>query len=406
MSTNDAEERSDLSISFNPIVGAKSVKDYEIEIKKLKDEIFDLKNQLMSVNQSHVCNVPEIIYKNTEIYNEYRTKILDLENKLNNKENDIVMLKDQLEEMANEKKLIDAKYSDKIAVLEDENKRLIFRLTKMQSNENQLKSIINSLETNLQTNMTQSHTNINNLVEENSVLNGKMTELYDELKKVSNENVQFKTEYENIINKFHAEMNHLKTQLTHKQNTIQELECAKEMLLKEQESNLINLNTYINGMHKFKNILMERLCIIDEKSQFIDREINNFEIQSRLTPEAKDYLVSCNIVNTNIVNINELVLRFKAYISQLMKDQVKLEVQQKQVSNLNIKNTVDNLKDKIKSALEELNVCRGYMEKKAKENKLLKNEKAKLEAENDKIVRQLEVIRKYLNINPGEQCII
>lgn len=406
MSTNDAEEVSDLSISFNPIVGTKSVKDYEVEMKKLKDEIFDLKNQLMSVNRSHICNVPEIIYKNTEVYNEYRGKILELENRLSEKENDIVMLKDQLEEITNEKKLIDAKYSDKIAVLEDENKRLIFRLTKMQSNENQLKSIINSLETNLQNNMTQSHTNINNLVEENSVLNGKMTELYDELKKVSNENVQFKTEYESIVSKFHTEISHLKNQLIHKQNVIQEQEYAKEMILKEHENNLINLNTYINGMHKFKDILIERLRIIDEKSQFINKEIDNFTTQCRLTPESKEYLASCNIVNTNMVNINELVLKFKAYAFQLTEDKVKLELKQNQISNLNIKDIVDNLKDRIKSALEELNVCKGYMEKKAKENKLLKNEKAKLEAENDKIVKQLEVIRKYLNINPGERCII
>ncbi|KAI4290821.1 hypothetical protein PAPHI01_0095 [Pancytospora philotis] len=120
------------SLDFNPLTNVKAVKDYEEEINRLKREVFELKTHLAHASAHPAAeNMPKLLYEQNE----------RLAQVLREKE-EAARAAAEMKEMlaqANQAVLsLENKYSqdmhaggEKIALLEDENKRLIMRMEKI-----------------------------------------------------------------------------------------------------------------------------------------------------------------------------------------------------------------------------------------------------------------------------------
>lgn len=77
-------------------------------------------------------------------------------------------------------------------------------------------------------------------------------------------------------------------------------------------------------------------------------------------------------------------------------------------TEIRVTKRIDNIKEQIKEAMKELNICKEYMQKKAIENKDLKKSNAKLLNESNKIKKQLENAKKFyegVTAKFGPDCI-
>ena len=421
-------------MAFNPIANVKTVREYENEVKQLKEEIFELKTQMVGNNST---NIPKILYEASNNASEMNSKIEDLLRKINllEKENHTLLdtnntYKEQMDELNKQKFKNETeiqKYKERILFLEDENKRLFFKLNKTQSNESQLRSIVNSIEGNMKelksanstfsndinyykTQMTVFQGEINTLNNEiiavnneNEILKQNNHELNDQVFKLKNEIDNMNKKQNEILNSFsctNSSFNSVKQQL---EKTIfeqkEKLNSNKneiEDLLNCKKQYMANLINFKNGMKTFRKITMESIYKITEKIQNLNSKVDVFANNFRLNKKCKEILEERNFLK-KFANINDLILFF-----------VKNETKVAEKTEIRVTKRIDNIKEQIKEAMSELNIFKEYMQKKAIENKDLKKSNAKLLNESSKIKKQLENAKKFyegVTAKFGPDCI-
>ncbi|OQS54736.1 hypothetical protein EHP00_1729 [Ecytonucleospora hepatopenaei] len=436
MKTNNSTntDNSSFSMAFNPIANVKTVREYENEVKQLKEEIFELKTQMVGNNST---NIPKILYEASNNASEMNCKIEELLKKINllEKENHKLLdinntYKEQMDELNNQKFKIETetqKYKERILFLEDENKRLFYKLNKTQSNESQLRSIVNSIEGNMkelqsanstfsndinyyktQMNVFQGEINalnneINTVNNENEILKQNNHELNEQVYKLKNEIENMNDKQNEILNSFsctNSSFNNVKQQL---EKTIfdqkEKLNSNKkeiEELLNCKNQYMANLINFKNGMKTFKKITMESIYKVNENIQQLNSKVEVFVNNFRLNKKCKEILEERNYLK-KFKNINDLILFF-----------VKNETRIAEKTEIRVTKRIDNIKEQIKEAMKELNICKEYMQKKAIENKDLKKSNAKLLNESNKIKKQLENAKKFyegVTAKFGPDCI-
>ena len=377
----DSSKREDKSFSmaFNPITNIKSVREYEQHVATLNEEIFDLKTQLANLAQNTTANnIPKILYENSNRTEELHKQInaLKIEN---------VQLKGQIEDCENNIAIVISQNEEKdhkILLLEDENKRLLGRLNKTQTNESQLRNIVIGLENEIKHSSIQNETSnndnsylrneLNNVKNENELLKQRNYELDEQNGRLKNECEILNEKQRNMINSFSSNNENLKDQLL--EYTTRENGYKKEIeeLNTNKHQYMANLINFKNGMNKFRKIVMGKLEEVTNKMVKTESEVELLYKKYKISRENREIIENLNMKSDKLDEV----------ITQLIK-------------NGNKAKTVDKVSQQIKEALEELNIIREYMQRKAKECKELKVANAKLMNEQVKTKKQLENAKKF-----------
>jgi len=396
------------SLAFNPLMNVKSVKEYEDEITQLKTENFNLKSQL--THSEVPTNIPKILYENKK-----QIEILEGEK---------TELQHALENINQEKMMLENKYSqemvvgnEKMGLLEDENKRLVIRLEKLNKELEAAKSEThNNDEVNAMRNYIQSLQHQNEQTK------------YEYERKIEEMNIKFKDyqkTYENEINNKAFEIEGLKNKL--------EAECTK---LKNSTFLINDLKCNLNTQIKEKSLVLEEKCayrdgieVLEKNNENLLLKIKNLnEYLEKMQKERKNLLDGVehfksiilgkvNSLATDTVEISERLLRLKkaCYISDENKmffrriglryscineiitffreknfeAQKKVELFKKEANDAKATNSSNKMDKKLVEILKqfreqfseaktELFACKKYLEKKAEEIKALKIENARL----------------------------
>ncbi|KAL6122126.1 hypothetical protein NUSPORA_00865 [Nucleospora cyclopteri] len=464
-------ERS-FSMAFNPITNIKTIREYEEEIRILKEEVFELKTQLSHGGQN-TSNVPKMLYENSR-----KTDELEKENKI--LASTISSLKNQLMDLNNEKTILLNRQEqmqfvsgEKKSLLEDENKRLLHKLSKSSKTEEQLRNIIVNLESDIKMLKEQGSSSFTNeimgyrnaleeikgenrrLKEACNNLNINNNQLNEEINGLRNENMSLNNEIESarsqILNahssmcenislrKMIDDLNNyrnsnsqqiqileqrkleLKENLSKAVNDckamrseISSLEDKNSCLKKEVEEGKKGLENYSVGMKKFKEIILEKISFLGEKVKvvdnktclisdkyFVNKENRLFLLKMFSSSEFADFRGNKNNLNDVFAAIKTFVQKTRREQKNLMSQKAVLENENKDMKFFGKNKLLMELQEKITEAVSELNIYRNYMEKKAKENKELKNENLKLKAEQNKISKKL----KNGTVKYGNNCI-
>ncbi|ORD94811.1 hypothetical protein ECANGB1_2341 [Enterospora canceri] len=459
----------------------KSVKEYDAEIKQLKEEVFDLKTQLAQNNNVNATNIPKMLYENSNVVEELNKKTFRLENENKQLRENMEIYKNNLGILCNEKAEIENKLKEtetaadeRIGLLEDENRRLLNRLNKIQSNETQLRSIIVGLENEARSNASSNESRLHgfqseilNMRNENEILKAKASDLSHlrkqldeysrEMSRLEDRNNQIITEnndLNNEINKLKIEnqgMNNSNmTAVTNNRMVINDLNQKNEQLMNENRNLVLKIESanenvkfleeklasydsgtetretalisqlvnYKNGMVKFRSILNGKLEEIKRKLIAVEKDAAETKACCKLSDESLRIIQEETGLREDI-NINKFINGLKIRINGLQselsdtikrnksleKTRVLLEHENNDMAQFK---SIGDLKSQIAEAMEELALCRGYMQKKAKENTDLKNTNAKLTAEHGKIRKQLENARKFydgVTAKYGANCV-
>jgi hypothetical protein len=411
------------SLHFNPLTNVKSVKDYEQEIHKLKTENFDLKSQLTHSNAPSQAS--------NEILKNLETEKSQLLSKIEN-------LKISLEAVNNDKRILENKYNqdiyintEKIGLLEDENKRLILRMEKFNKEIDDLQRLKN--ENSSLHNEIMSLQNINNSLK--SEFQNESNSLRSALQNLEKQNEQLKyecsklesrNEAENLQRNYEIEMKNANLMLTDLKNTLSNEIKEKNRILsefnkamselkmkdqiKENEVSKISeiciscsqkeIKTYSLGMERFKSVISNKLSNVCSALQNINKRMESIKSNYTISEEHHKFLERIKAKG----NINDIVSAAKAVIIDLNR---KNEILRKEAADAtffaqnNKKFTdgksnviLESLMNQFKEARKELDLCKSYLEKKALENKQLKIENSRLSSEAFKKARQIETAKK------------
>lgn len=389
-------------MAFSPMSNVKTIREYDGEIERLKEEIFELKTQLANntYNHGNSSNIPKILYESSNKVDELTRKIEMRNNQVNELEGDVIRYKEEIdalkginshqsgliEEYKTKMNDMEIFHRENTALLEDENKRLMNRLNKQQNNESQLKSIIVSLESTIKDG-SESSFNLNeelqNLKMEKSMIQGKMQQIEGEINRLISENGELRNRLIDMQNESHNSEGSMRNQLVDlKENNraltsqLERKGATVEELQAKIKTTSSQLTTYSNGMVKFKSALMKQLGAINDKIQVAEGEMKKLKEKFEMTEETRGFLIKNNI--DPATSVNTWITKIKSSIRQLKSTTSGPAV------------NMGNLKERIGEAMKELEICRDYMTKKAKENKELKNTNAKLEGERRKMEKELE----------------
>lgn len=421
------------SLEFKPLSKVKSVKDYEDEIHRLKAENFDLKTRIThSVGPQAPDNLPKILY-------EHNQQISQLEREKQEAFQKIENLNKILEQINQDRRLLENKYNqeifvnnEKMSLLEDENKRLVLRMEKLnrESSENsKYKSQIQEAET-IVSNMKAV---INNLEKQNSQISFEYNKQLEDLKNNINQ-IQQESKI-NLQNK-DFEISHLKRELEsemmkNKDNCLiindlkstlsneigeKRKHCQDEESFRAKNEKLLNDNeesntrvqkdykNYMAGMEKFRNIISSKLQGLRGEILNISEQVNAMTTKIEISAENIKFLQKLKI-NSN--SLNGLITALKVLFIDAHK---KMEILKKEVTDTTffaennkraavgeVTLRLEEFKSQLLSAKNELILCRQYLEKKASENKNLKNENSKLIAEVARKTKQIENAKVVYN---------
>lgn len=384
------------SLQFNPLMNVKCVKDYEDEIANLKAENFELKAQL-----TH-SNIPKVLYENKQEMESLLAQKQELENNMEN-------LKRVYESLAQEKRLLENKYNqdislsnEKQSLLEDENKRLLLRLEKLNKEIQDAPSMKHEL---------------NNTIEQMNSLRETIQNMEKRDQQMQYEIESFRRQAEEEIKSKNFEIENLRKKLEitiqREKNSsfiISDLKSALNTQIKEKsmleeakvnESELRNLlevaqrekkeliesvqkehTIYLNGMEKFKKLILEKLAGITTSLVGLNERISQIKMFAYVSEENKAFISK---INVRCKCINDLIVFFKEKHADLYKklDSLKQEtaVGQRAAMDKKMQAILLEFRNQFNEAKNELIVCKKYLEKKAAENKALKTENARLSGE-------------------------
>lgn len=404
------------SLHFNPLTNVKCVKDYEEEIAHLKTENFELKAQL-----AH-SNIPKVLYENKQEMDALLAQKQEIQNSLDS-------LSRAYESLGQEKRLLENKYNQDLAIcneknslLEDENKRLLLRLEKFNKEMQEagmLKSELIDLRSTIQ-----------NLEKQNEQIRYEYENHYTEIKE---EYESFKREAETeiknrmfeieglqrkldaamqkdknssfIISDLKATLNaqmrdksaldEMRTVETTLRAQIEDLQRQKhdcEFKLKSTQEVVEKINRehriYLNGMDKFKILILQKLSGVSANLVDLSEKFAQFRTFCYISDENKSLISKLKV---RYASLNDIIAFFKEKHAEIYRkmDVLKREALSAAQPPTNSKSGVEKrtqailqeLKNQFGEAKNELLICKKYLDKKAAENKVLRNENAKLVAE-------------------------
>jgi len=399
------------SLQFSPLTNVKCVKDYEEEIAQLKSENFGLKAQL-----TH-SNLPKVLYENKQ----EMEAVLQQKQELQRSFED---LKRAYESQMQDKRLAASRYEQELAsgnskngMLEDENKRLLHRLEKFNKEIQETNAIRDELN-NLR--MT-----VQNMEKQGEQTKYEYERYFAEMK---DEYEKFKREAENEIRAKVFEIDSLKKKLelaTQKEKNssfiisdlketlnaqmrdrsvldemrgveatlrgeIEELQRQKqdsEFKLRASQETIEKIGKehriYIVGMDKFKLLIMQKLTGVSQSLVSLSERMNEFRKLCYISDENMSLLTKLKV---KYRGINEVIGFFKEKHAEIYRkmDAMKKEMQLRPAkggTDVRTQALLLEIKNQFGEARNELMVCKKYLEKKAGENKALRNENARLVAE-------------------------
>ncbi|ELA41741.1 uncharacterized protein VICG_01245 [Vittaforma corneae ATCC 50505] len=404
------------SLHFNPLTNVRCVKDYEDEIAHLKTENFELKAQL-----AH-SNIPKVLYENKQEMDALLVQKQEMQNSLDN-------LNKAYENILQEKRLLENKYSQELAgcneknsLLEDENKRLLLRLEKfnreiqetgMVKNElNELRSTIQNLEKQNEQIRYEYENHYNEIKQEyesfkreaETEVKNRMFEV-ENLKKKLDAALQKEKNSSFIISDLKATLNAqmrdksvldemrsiettLRTQVDDLQRQKQDcefkLKCTQETVEKINKEHRI----YLNGMDKFKILILQKLSGVSASLVDLSEKLAQFKAFCYISDENRNLMSKLKVKYTSL---NGIIVFFKEKHAEIYRkmDVLKKEAANAAQSTANSKGGMDKktqailqeFKNQFGEAKNELLICKKYLDKKAAENKALRNENARLVAE-------------------------
>lgn len=405
------------SLAFNPLTNVKCVKDYEEEIANLKAENFELKAQI-----TH-SNIPKVLYENKQEMDQILAQKQELQNAFEN-------LNRSHQNLIQEKKLLENKYnqdmasaSEKNAFIEDENKRILLRLEKLNREVQeaiQMKNEFTNLKELIQNHERQSEQQKyiyereiedsklrfeNYKAEAENIIKSKEFQLEKLRKEAENEISKKEIEIDNLRKKFDQLtqkeknnsfiINDLKATITTQmrdKSTTEDLLSRNQSLeteVREKEQTIEKIKKeqkiYLNGMEKFKSVITKKMNELMVQLQGVSENFLKLKTFCFISDESLKLL---NRLNIRYENLNDLILFFKEKHSESQK---RIEILKKEAADAvffasNNKTALEkktlsilqDFRDQFNEAKNELLVCKKYLEKKATENKVLRNENQRL----------------------------
>lgn len=295
--------------------------------------------------------------------------------------NFIQNLKAQIEQLKHDFNTQTKDYEDRIS--DYENKIQEYKINIEQINERMQhmnnRSISEEHEKNNEIENLKMH--IDSLQNKNNNNNLIISDLKNSLTNEIKEKQRLNLELAEIKNKKeHVETEFMKngTAIENYENKITNLESYFSKIQKESFG-------YLNGMEKFKDIIKSKISGILECVINLNSHLENVKKACIITPENKNFL---NKIKVEGQNVNQIIQGVKEIIVDLHR---KIQVFKNEANNAtffaeNNKNAVSKKTLKLLEAFNsqfteaknELIFCKKYLERKAEENKILKNENARL----------------------------
>lgn len=420
------------SLDFNPITNVKSVKDYECEIQKLRNENFQLKTQI-----AHSCafpsndNVPKILYEQNE-------KVKSIEGENNELLRRLEELKQAYDLIKQEKTYIENKYTEdmnvaneKTGFLEDENKRHLVRMDKFSKEMQEYRKKVSDLEKlngdykgfieNLESEieqvkgeyrrkMDEYETHIRKIEEEcgksYNKINDEKREIEILKKRLENEIGEKRNNrviIEDLKKTVMEEMNGKKRVEEELNKMTKEIKRTNEVIEKEGQ-------LYMNGMEKFKKIVTTKLNGLNDRIKDVANRIERIKGIMNVSEENGHFLRKMNIegcgMNVIVDNMRNLMKDARKKIEMYKKESEETQYfmkNNKKMLNENVVKLLEEFRKQFSEAKQELAECKKYLIKKAEENKLLKNENIRLIKE----LRRGDDVLKGKIIDPfSRKCVI
>ena len=364
-----------------------TISDYKKDLAQLKMKNNELNDKLIENNEM----LEKYELENSIKENENSKAFLILENKVNN----LTKEKNELENKTKELILIINQYSSELKDLSNKNKLL---------NEENKNFYTQNL--NLNENLKEKITNLNDMQSQNEQLNeivsenNKKDEIIEEQKK---EIEKIKNEFENKIKnqeELIKEINDLKSQIVENeeikkkyenisgdllstQNNFKDIQNINEINLKRAEDNENALNLQTININKNIVNLIERI------NNFFDEEIHiDTDIENNIPLDNENEKENNNIENNEneipyLINIENI--KFNLLLECLQNKKINI---QKYIQNLIIKN--NKLEKEIKEYIIKLTEY-------DKENNELNKQNEILSEEKNKLINEINTLRNYLN---------
>lgn len=391
-------------------MNVKSVKDYEQEIEQLRAENFELKTRLTHAPGGD--NIPKILYEQSEQFTrleQAREELARQNEELRQALNRLSQEKLELEKGYNNGLLAN---SERMGLLEDENKRLLLRLERSNKEiseaeqlkgllreserlNNEYKSYIQNAECKWEQERFEHKREIESLQSRTSEIRAayerqisdKASEVMN-LRKVLDAEINRNKSNSLIITDLKTT---LSNELRNKENLNKELERMKELGHKasEMEEYIQNQKregqVYLAGMEKLKKIVTEKLLSILKKLDLLSEMVQDLSKTSTLSPENQRFLQKLKVTPGPI---NNVVMGFRTILKEAYskidvlkreaKDATFFAESNRRQQTTKVVRVLEEFKVQFSAAKSELLECRKYLEKKALENKELRSENARL----------------------------
>lgn len=403
------------SLEFNPLTNVKAVKEYEEEIQKLKRENFELKAHLTHVSAHPATdNLPRILYEQNE-------KMAQIAGEKDEAVRQLREAQEMLGQLGQAKMLLENKYSqdvfansEKAALLEDENKRLLLRVEKfnkeigevqklrgMLSDAEKLNADYKNFIQNLESQIDQTKFDFNNQIQEYEARLEEMRHSDAASRKHEQESLRKMYDSEVTKNKNNTLMiNDLKATVTNEireRTRLQgELGSVEERTRKECQEKIEHMESHFRriqkecegfagGLNKFKTIISGKLRALSEEAGRLGERVLSTARECTISSENQKFIEKLKVrgpgVNTIIEDFRKIVLDAHRKIDVLRKeasDATFFAENNKKTLETKTAKLLEEFHKQFGEAKTELSFCRRYLEKKSAENKSLKNENARL----------------------------
>lgn len=408
-------------MEFNPLTNVKSVKDYEQEIQRLRSENFELKTHLTHVS-AHPANdnLPKLLYEQNE-------KFAQLDREKQEMARQLDEMRGLVAQLNQEKMLLSNKYNqeafangEKMGLLEDENKRLILRMEKINKENSEAQKAKGLQEEAVRVNAEYKNYihNIEKQYEqmkfENAQQLKELEATAEELRQQAQKDAEDrKFEVDGLKRALESEGNKnksnaliiddlkstLSNEIRERARLQKEHVQTREDAKKEGHERIIALQTYIDkvhregegylaGMEKFKSIIGGKLNALGTEAGKLSARLEGIAKCNLISDENKKFIDKLKIRE---ITVNGIVNGLRKIVVELHR---RMEVLKKEANDATFfaessKKGIDSKTGRLleefckqfNEAKTELVACKRYLEKKAEENKTLKNENARLQKE-------------------------
>lgn len=289
-----------------------------LEITKLQEELQEKSQKIIEMAEEHEKIVKELLEENSKTENFFREKMIDLENVLNDKNNELSKAYEHIEELKNCPSQDPRIKDDEIKELIESNNEL---REQIQENDNKISGFFAS---------------IKELEDQLANKNNKITKLH---KKIENFKRKIKETKEKLIEKIENKDNEI-------ENLVKELKEAQENIEKVNESNKI-INELEGNVQDAEERLLNAVIEIDslnfkikeiEEGRLADSDMNNSLI-NQLKETEKDFVAINQEIKVKDLEIEKLVLVLRELETEKASIQDNLDNQiQNILTEMNIKN--------------------------------------------------------------------